>query len=200
MRHIALGLVIAAISSQVLADGRLWVTADHLNRRTCPSSDCGIVGQLFFRESVEILERQGQWARISKRYDAACEGGKSAYVDRGNSSCKASNGINDGMMAEWISIQHISRQRPPDPAAGLSGIQKAIASSDDFHRFGDTFQKVANELIRNGNCSAADFKENGGWIKSTTTYKDRPVYFTYCGGITVAKRLYLDASTGQVFR
>lgn len=200
MRRAVFGLVLAVISSQAFADGRLWVTVDRLNRRTCPSVDCGIVGQLFFRESVQVLESKGEWARISKRYDAACRNGRSAYVDKGNPSCTATNGIAEGMMAEWISLEHVSRQRPADPAAGLSGLRKAIASSDDFHQFGDTFTKVTNELVRNGKCSTEDFVENGGWVKSTTSYKDKPVYFTYCGGLTVANRLYLDASTGLIFR
>ncbi|NJO37180.1 MAG: hypothetical protein HC871_05605 [Rhizobiales bacterium] len=121
-------------------------------------------------------------------------------MDKGNPSCTATNGIAEGMMAEWISLEHVSRQRPADPAAGLSGLRKAIASSDDFHQFGDTFTKVTNELVRNGKCSTEDFVENGGWVKSTTSYKDKPVYFTYCGGLTVANRLYLDASTGLIFR
>ena len=109
MLRAVFGLILAALSSQVLADGRRWVTVDYLNRWTCPSIDCGIVGQLFFREGVNVLERQGEWARISKRYDAACRNGRSTYVDKGNPSCTATNGIVQGMMAEWISLQHVSR-------------------------------------------------------------------------------------------
>lgn len=200
MRYVAFALIITAISSQALADARLWVSVDRLNRRTCPSTDCGIVGQLFYREGVEVFERQGRWARISKRYDAACKNGKSSYVDKGNSSCIASNGIAKGMMAEWVSVHHISRRRPTDPAAGLSGLKKAIASSDDFLQFGVMFEKATNELIRQGRCSTEDFVENGGWLKSTTNYKEKPIYFTYCGGTTLVNRLYLDATTGQTFK
>ena len=46
-------------------DARLWVTSERLNRRTCPSESCGVVGQLFFREGVTVHEERDGWARIT---------------------------------------------------------------------------------------------------------------------------------------
>ena len=60
--------------------------------------------------------------------------------------------------------------------------------------------KAAAQLIAGGTCTRKDFKDMGGWMKSVNQYRDRPVYFTYCGGMTSANKIYLDASTGKTFR
>ncbi len=85
-------------------DERYWVTSERLNRRTCPSESCGVVGQLFFREGVTIHERRDGWVRASQTYDASCVGGRSEYVDTGNAACAPANGITDGQFAEWVSV------------------------------------------------------------------------------------------------
>ncbi|MEX0308394.1 MAG: hypothetical protein AB3N12_13500 [Ruegeria sp.] len=74
-----------------------------------------------------------------------------------------------------------------------------IAKSDDLERHREAFLIAATELIENGTCTPNEFVEHGGWVRSGST-ESRPVYFMYCGGPTVDNRLYLDASTGEVFR
>lgn len=113
-------------------DGKFWVTSERLNRRTCPSDSCGVVGQFFFREGTTILERRDGWARVTEPYDASCANGRSEYVDTGNAACDPANGINDGKFAEWVSVRYLSDTRPPDPAAGASGTEELVAGSDDF--------------------------------------------------------------------
>ena len=81
---------------------KYWVTSDRLNRHTCPSTDCGIVGQLVFREGADVFEDKDGWARISQHYDASCANGRSEYVDSGDSRCAPENGIVDGKFAEWV--------------------------------------------------------------------------------------------------
>src|SRR5690606_4483053 len=95
-----------------IADRLFWVTSDRLNRRTCPSENCGIVGQFFFREGVTVHERRNGWARVSQRYDASCVGGRSKYVDAGNANCDPANGISEGKFAEWVSATYLSENRP----------------------------------------------------------------------------------------
>lgn len=183
------------------ADGSTaWVTADRLNRRTCPSANCGVVGQLFFREKATILQDSSGWARISRYYDASCRNGESEYVDSGNARCESSNGIVEGRFAEWVSLQYLSSTRPADPAAGAEGYHALVSGSDDYGRFGDAFAEAAADLIQSGQCSRADFEEMGGWYKSTTRHPNEPIYFTYCGGMTAANRLYLNAETGSLVR
>ena len=79
------------------------------------------------------------------------------------------------------------------------GTQRLIAGSDDLYQYSAVFARIAADLVSNGTCSEAEFVSNGGWVRSTT-FGSRPVYFMYCGGSTVANRLYLDAATGEVFR
>jgi hypothetical protein len=189
-------VVVAAIPSAPASIGKMWVTADRLARHTCPSSSCGVVGQQFFREATDVMEINGDWARISKRYDASCSGGKSIYVDEGNASCTAENGIEGGQFAEWVEIKYLSPERPADPAAGATGLRKLVAGSDDFRIYEAVFVKAAQTLIERGECTEADF--DGGFLKST--FNKGPVYFIYCGGMTAANRVYLDAGTGRTYR
>lgn len=180
-------------------DGKFWVTSERLNRRTCPSDSCGVVGQFFFREGTTVLERRDGWARVTELYDASCVNGRSQYVDTGNAACEPANGITEGQFAEWVSAEYLSDTRPPDPAAGASGAEELISGSDDFARYRTAFAEAAQSLIAQGRCSERDFRDMGGWVKSSN-HRNQPIYFTYCGGSTVANRLYLNADTGEVFR
>jgi len=182
------------------ADGsrEAWVTVDRLNRRTCPGERCGSVGAMFFREKATIYEDSMGWARITKVYDASCKDGISEYVDAGNARCEPANGIVNGKFAEWVSLQYLSVDRPADPAAGATGDFALISGSDDYRTYKNVFAKAAADLIASGQCTRADFEEMGGWYKSTN-HRTQPIYFTYCGGMRIENRLYLDASTGRVF-
>lgn len=178
-----------------------WVSVDRLNRRTCPSERCGVVGRLFFREAASVLEVRDGWARISRYYSASCVNGRSEYVDSGDASCTKANGVVDGEFAEWVAERLLVSTRPPDPAEGASGAEALIAGSDDFARHRTAFAQAAQRLIAERRCTEADFRNNGGWTKSVTTYRNQPVYFTYCGEEPIiANRLYLNVSTGEVFR
>lgn len=180
-------------------DGKFWVTSERLNRRTCPSDNCGVVGQFFFREGTSVLERRDGWARVTELYDASCVNGRSQYVDTGNAACEPANGITDGQFAEWVSAEYLSDTRPPDPAADASGTEELVAGSDDFARYRTAFAEAAQSLIAQGRCTEQDFREMGGWVKSSN-HRNQPIYFTSCGGSTVSNRLYLNTDTGEVFR
>jgi hypothetical protein len=177
---------------------KLWVTSERLEQRTCPSDKCGIVGQLYFREAATPLETKGEWVRITKRYDAACENDKSQYVDKGNAECVESNGIVDGKFAEWVRAKNLSKERPADPALTATADESLIADSDDFSKYRRQFSKLTANLIAEGRCTPDDFKEMGGWVKSVTNYRDEPVYFAYCGGMTVENKIYINAQTEEV--
>ena len=192
-------VLIALLAEPVYAGEILWNTADRLNRRTCPSTDCGVVGRLFHREKVTVLERVGEWVRITQPYNASCQGGRSQFVDEGNSACVSENGIRDGKFAEWVSANYLSAARPPDPSAGATGDLALVKDSDDYSKYSQIFAKAARNLIRSGQCSEADFKNNGGWVKSYTK-RSQPIYFMYCGRAHVNNRIYLDASSGRTFR
>jgi len=161
------------------------VTTDRLDRHTCGSSQCGVVGQLFFRESAHVYERAKGWARITKSYDASCVNGRSEYVDRGRAVCIKANGIVSGKFAEGVKIKALSKTRPADPALNAAVDEALVAKSDDFKRHRHAFASAAAKLIADGTCTRKDFTDMGGWMKSVNAYRDRPVYFTYWGGMTL---------------
>ena len=198
MRNVLLTLLLPAVALPAVAASEAWVTSDRLNRRTCPAVTCGIVGSLMFREKATLYDEKNGWARVSKYYDASCQNGLSQYVDSGNAACTEGNGIVDGRFAEWVSLKYLSNTRPDDPSAGATGDYALVSGSDDFRKYKYVFAKAAAELIASGRCTEQDFKNMGGWLKSTTHW-DSPVYFTYCGEMHVQNRLYLNAATGDVF-
>lgn len=193
-------LLLTAVDVQAagLTTGDAWVTADRLNRRTCPDTSCGIVGWLGFREKATVLEIDGGWARITKPYDASCRNGKSEYVDSGNAACTPGNGIVGGQFAEWVATTHLNNTRPADPSAAATGDYALVRGSDDYRIHKDIFAKKARQLIDSGKCTSADFQNMGGWVASTN--KGRGIYFTYCGGMRASNRVYLDVQTGAIFR
>ena len=187
-----------AFSVGAMADNKLWVTTDRTNRHTCPSTECGVAGRLMFREGVDALEMKGKWVRITKTYSASCVGGKSEYVDEGNKSCTSANGINDGKFSEWVQLKHLSETRPEDPSEGASGDDALVKGSDDYRIHKTIFAKAARQLITEGTCTEGDFQEMGGWMASTN--RGPGMYFTYCGGMTISNKVYLDAKSGKTSR
>jgi hypothetical protein len=175
---------------------RMWVITDRADRRTCPSAECGTVGNLFYREAADVFETKDGWARITKYYPAYCTSGRLADVKSGKPDCSAANGVRDGTVAQWVRLDRLSRDRPADPAAGAVGTAALVGQSDDFHRHKAAFVKAAEKLMASGECTEKDFKDIGGWMKSTN--KGVGIYFTYCGGGST--RIYLDVSNGRTFR
>lgn len=180
-------------------DADYWVTSDTIDQRTCPSIECGVVGRLRFRAKASVFEVKDGWARVSRYYGVSCENGVCPFVDEGNAACTADNGFVDGKFAEWVPLEHLSQERPADPAAGATGTAALVAKSDDYRLHKDAFVEAAEKLIGEGRCTAADFRENGGWVKSSK-HRNQPIYFMYCGGSTRANRLYLNARTGRIFK
>lgn len=86
-----------------------------------------------------------------------------------------------------------------DPTAHAAEMERLIGRSDDLAQRQEVFAQATTELVSEGVCTMGEFAEHGGWVRSTT-HGTSPVYFMYCGGATVADRLYLDASTGRRFR
>ena len=52
------------IRAELESGKRYWVASERLNRRTCPSVRCGVVGQHFFRQGLDALE-----LRLGRRRD-----------------------------------------------------------------------------------------------------------------------------------
>jgi hypothetical protein len=95
----------------------MWVAVDDGKRRSCPSMECGIVGELFFRESVVVYEAREEWSRLSGYSNAGCYEGRSAFVQSGRDDCSEGNGISDGKFAVWVRSDFLTSQKPADDPA-----------------------------------------------------------------------------------
>lgn len=173
-----------------------WVIADRLERKTCPSSKCGTVGQLLLRESVDVLEVKDGWVRISRLYSASCYDGKSDYIKSGNARCSPDNGVYDGKFAEWVESRYLSVSGPADPCEYAVGDDKMVCGSDDYHRYKNQFTSAARKLIQAGVCVESDFRDIGGWSKSNSM--GATAYFVYCGGMALSNKIYLDVLSGEL--
>ncbi|MBW1722536.1 MAG: SH3 domain-containing protein [Deltaproteobacteria bacterium] len=159
-----------------------YVSSNKLNVRLAPNKNGKITNTLYKGQKVEVFEIKNGWARISRYYDGRREGVS-------------------GKVARWVFAKYLSVNRIADNKTinNNSPIAMAIKSSDDFAKYQSVFINASERLIRSGQCTLEDFKEMGGWVRSTK-HKPNPVYFTYCGGMNKSNRIYLNAATGKIFR
>lgn len=175
----------------------MYVTVENLNKRTCPSSECGITGQALLNNRLKIFEKQDGFARVTDYYNA-CDNGVHDFVDQGNSNCTVENGMKDGLFAEWVSLDYLSLEEKT-PSNSLDLDYALVAGSDDYSKYKDSFLNASQKLISNGTCTEKEIREDIWW-KSTTTYASSPVYFIYCGSSHTSNRIYLNAETGRIFK
>jgi hypothetical protein len=118
-------------------------------------------------------------------------------VERRETELQAQRESEAAEAARRAQAEAAERREADARVAGV--VQRLIAGSDDLDENNAVFADAATELLAAGTCTEAEFIENGGWVRSTA-FESRSVYFMYCGGTTVANRLYLDVATGDVFR
>ena len=176
----------------------MWVTSERLDIRSCPNTKCGRTGWLLSGNRVEILEETNGWGRISEPLIALCEDGITFQIDDGNNRCDAENGIVDDMITKWVEMAHLTSSKPApvaDPADCSSGF---LSGSDNYAKYSKVFCEVSRKLIEDGECTEKELKESGGWWASTT--RPQGTFFTYCGGMSLSDKIYLDVSTGETSR
>lgn len=177
-------LALSSVSAfaAALGPGSYFVTADHLNVRLSPSANGKLTNKLSFGARVDVEEVRSGWARISKYYDGSVEG------------------LN-GTVARWVSAKYLSATKPKaettSPASGP--LAEALSQSNDYRKYSSQFIAASKKLIEQGKCTLGDFKEMGGWVRSTNN-GSKPIYFTYCGGFTKQNRIYLNVANGKVFK
>ncbi|MGF1881067.1 SH3 domain-containing protein [Vibrio splendidus] len=143
-----------------------------------PEIDGLITDYLYKGEKVEVLEKQGEWARISD-YIVLKEGGPQT--------------------AEWVSMSGLSNDEVIiSEKESIEILDSYLVKSDDLKIHKETFRNTVAELISDGECDSSDFEELGGWVKSVK-YSDRDVYFIYCGGLSLENKIYLDVNTNEIF-
>ncbi|MFT4613565.1 MAG: hypothetical protein ACI9NT_000706 [Bacteroidia bacterium] len=185
--RIIIAIFVAALVSintyaSVSSPGSYYASTDNLNVRLSPDSSGKVTNRLSKGSKVDVLSVENGWARISKYYDGSLEGVK-------------------GEVARWVSTKYLSTENPESRVSVNTNslVATAIKGSDDFSKYSGVFIVTSEQLIATGRCTIGDFKEIGGWWKSSS-HKPKPVYFTYCGRMHKSNKLYLNASTGEVFR
>lgn len=84
-------------------------------------------------------------------------------------------------------------------AADKQKISTAVSKSEDYLTHKDAFDTASAMLVKKGTCTAEELQEMGGWWRSVQ-HKPEPVYFTYCGGVRIENRIYINAETRDIFR
>ena len=162
----------ASPSEDTAGRAALWVNTDRLNIRSCPSVTCPTVGRLAFGQKITVFQER---ARM------------------GSNPTWRGGGLGRSAVSGHKQAAHARRR-----TRGLGTVR--LTGSDDLETYWPAFVQASRYLLAAGQCTLDDFKTAGGWIKSTTTYRSQPVYFTYCGGIAKANRVYLDAASGRIFK
>ncbi|RMH83377.1 SH3 domain-containing protein [Pseudomonas sp. AOB-7] len=161
--------------------GNYFASADSLKELLAPAANAAVTNTIYKGQSVEVFEVKNGWARVSKYYDGAIEG-------------------TSGQVARWVSAQYLSDEKPtPASVAVDNKLEQAIKGSDDFSKYRPGLVKGSQELISSGKCTLADFTEMGGWMRSVN-HKPKPVYFTYCGGMKLSNKIYLNVQTTEIFK
>jgi hypothetical protein len=156
---------------------KYYVTSSRLNIRAYPDAESGIRAVLYKTDAVTAQEVKGDWVRI---------GGYEVHPSGKD-------------MAQWVYIDYLSASEPVITEEEKRNTTVAlIKGSDDFLQYEDTFIRATQKLIHSGQCKVEDFELLGGWVRSVT-YKDRPVYFVYCGGTDRQNKVYLNVETADIF-
>jgi hypothetical protein len=170
-----------AAETEVMSAELFFVTAQTLNVRLAANTSGSVASKLHHGQEVEVFEVDKGWARISEYFDGGSDG-------------------LSGNVARWVAATHLSAKPPgPKKVDVDSSVYWAIGASDDLTKHRDTFMRVTKILVASGECKLSEFRDIGGWWRSTA-HKPRPIYYTYCGGASNSHRIYVDTTTGQTFR
>ncbi|MCL9773665.1 hypothetical protein [Vibrio methylphosphonaticus] len=142
-----------------------------------PTENALVDGTAYYGEKLRVMEHSSEWIRIAPIYQ----------MDEGEEE-----------VSQWVRMSDLSTD-----AVSLTGkkwnevLSGYLFKSDDFNQHQERFIEASTELLESKRCRLYDFEQVGGWIKSLNHPDD--VYFTYCGGIEVSNKVYLNTTTGVVF-
>jgi hypothetical protein len=87
----------------------------------------------------------------------------------------------------------------PAVAPSRSQIERAIASSDDYDLHREALVAATRRLVGEYGYTLEGIANDGGWTRSTS-HASGDVYFTHGGGSHRRDRIYVNVSTGEIFR
>ncbi len=176
-KPIALAMLLIGVLSYAQS---MYVMSEDLNVRLSPSKYGKKTSVLLKGQRVDVYEIENGWARVTEYYDGYSEG------------------LN-GRVARWVYAKYLSTTKPKKKVIkSNSPVAKSLEASDDYEKYHKSFISVSEQLIKNGTCTIKDFNDQGGWARSTT--KGKGVYFTYCGGMRLSNKVYINVITGKISR
>jgi hypothetical protein len=141
-----------------------------------PNFESQVVGKTELRELVKVYEQNGRWSRVQSWINETT--GKS----------------------QWIYSEHLSTEHPGITVQERYRTIKAlIAGTDDFEQNEARFIELTDTALKSKQCREEDLAQMQGWIRSFN-YPDEPIYYSYCGGLEVEDKLYINLDNGDVFR
>lgn len=155
-----------------------YVSPQRLGVREKPDKDAFIESVLYRGDKLHVFEKKDGWGRVSRYY---------VYEEGGEE------------VAEWVPLDALLEVPPTiSKEERMETVSSYIEKSDDFKRYFDVFVAKTDQLLKEKTCRPSDFEETKGWMRSVT-FKDRDVYFVYCGGLKQANKVYLDVGSGEIF-
>tara|TARA_Y100001956_G_scaffold53675_1_gene52395 strand:- start:3558 stop:4229 length:672 start_codon:yes stop_codon:yes gene_type:complete len=155
-----------------------YVSPEKLGVREYPNYEAFVESVVYRGEKLHILEKKDGWGRISAYY---------VYEDGGPE------------VAEWVPMEALLEVAPTiTKDERRETVSSYIENSDDFKLHFEMFVKKTDQLLKDKTCTPEDFEETKGWMRSLT-FKERDVYFVYCGGLKQANKIYLDVQNGEIF-
>lgn len=143
-----------------------------------PDHNALVVDTIYKGEKVVVLEKSNGWYRISDYL---------VYEDGGEET------------AEWLDAKGLSDAEPViKEQERLEILDGYLQKSDDLKDNLEIFRNKTQLLLDDNTCELEDFTELGGWVRSVT-YKQRNVYFIYCGGLEQENKIYLDVDSDEIF-
>jgi hypothetical protein len=165
-------------SVKTIVNTKFYVNDHKLAVRNAPNSDSFPVRYMYKSDPVTVVEQKNGWGRIS---------GYFVYKQGGPE------------IAEWVAMSGLSEQVPVISKEEREEILMGyIDQSDDLSIYKEKFLQITGKLLDEKLCTPSDFDELEGWIRSIR-YKERHVYFIYCGGIKTADKIYFDVDSGEIF-
>lgn len=176
-KTIALAMLLIGVLSYAQS---MYVISEDLNVRLSPSKYGKKTSVLLKGQRVDVYEIKDGWARVTEYYDGHSEG------------------VN-GRVARWVYAKYLSNTKPKKKVIkSNSPVAKAIEASDDYEKYHESLISASEQLIKNGTCTIKDYKDQGGWMRSST--RGKGVYFTYCGGMRSSNKVYVNVITGKLSR
>lgn len=159
---ISLAATVSAVA-QASKPGTYYVKEPMLEERLGPSKSAPVANKIYLRTKVDVLEVKGDWARVSKYYDANPE-------EKGS------------LVARWVSSNGLSQVQPKEPPQPKL-VWDSRVDKDAIPKIGidglsstdvEILHKATIKFLNSGKCSRIELAD-----KSTSKPN---TYYINCGG------------------